>query len=206
MTMLVYSSVSSAGNLYETNSRKYGVDPYLIQAIAYVESAGRPWTINIDGEAFGFNNRNDVIKYLRHVESRPWMVSVTLNGKTTYRWFATEQKAQEQYHSYVASLGTTSRIRARKVNPNNTDIGLMQVNWRYHGNQVGVTQEELLDPSVNMDYATRLLAGLIRQHGVWPGIARYHSSKSLNQKIYQQKIWTAYQRLKAHSRVDIASN
>jgi soluble lytic murein transglycosylase-like protein len=55
------------------------------------------------------------------------------------------------------------------------DLGCMQINHRYHGDQFR-SVDEMLDPRLNVDYAARFLADLKRQHLSWSmAVARYHA-------------------------------
>lgn len=66
------------------------------------------------------------------------------------------------------------------------DVGCMQINERYHGSHfAGVS--EMFDPRRNVDYATRFLVDLKRQHMSWSmAVARYHAGPDNDpaQKIY----------------------
>lgn len=58
------------------------------------------------------------------------------------------------------------------------DIGLMQVNWRYHKDRLG-SPWQALDPYHNVRTAAKILAALYRETGSWfDAIGRYHSPGS----------------------------
>lgn len=56
------------------------------------------------------------------------------------------------------------------------DVGLMQINWRWHGHRVS-TPAQLLDPRTNVQIGAELLAAAIRSapHDLALGIGRYYS-------------------------------
>jgi soluble lytic murein transglycosylase-like protein len=66
------------------------------------------------------------------------------------------------------------------------DLGCMQINQRYHGDQF-TSLEAMLDPEKNVDYAARFLAQLHAKHVTWTmAVARYHAGPNNNpaQKRY----------------------
>lgn len=55
------------------------------------------------------------------------------------------------------------------------DLGCMQINHRYHGDQFR-SVDDMLDPRRNVDYAARFLAQLHAKHETWSmAVARYHA-------------------------------
>ncbi|MEX0955125.1 MAG: lytic transglycosylase domain-containing protein [Rhizobiaceae bacterium] len=66
------------------------------------------------------------------------------------------------------------------------DLGCMQINHHYHGDQFR-SPREMLDPAKNVDYAARFLKKLHGQHETWSmAVARYHAGPNNNpaQKRY----------------------
>jgi soluble lytic murein transglycosylase-like protein len=66
------------------------------------------------------------------------------------------------------------------------DLGCMQINQRYHGDQFS-SLDAMLDPEKNVDYAARFLARLHAKHVTWTmAVARYHAGPNNNpaQKRY----------------------
>jgi hypothetical protein len=193
-------SGSASASLYETFAAKYGLDPYLIKAVAYVESQGKPWTINMDGLPVMFDNKRDAVAFVQARQDSPWYVAVRIReGSFDYQWFSSPVDAGVYYQVALRKYGARNVYTAR-INPENVDIGLMQINWRQHREHARLTLEELFDPILNMDYASGLLADLIHKNGAWKGIALYHSKRPVNQSIYTKRIWKAYQGLLAADR------
>ncbi|WP_031268439.1 MULTISPECIES: transglycosylase SLT domain-containing protein [unclassified Labrenzia] len=55
------------------------------------------------------------------------------------------------------------------------DIGCMQINHHYHGDQFR-SVEQMLEPRANVQYAARFLKDLRRRQGSWTmAVARYHA-------------------------------
>jgi soluble lytic murein transglycosylase-like protein len=76
--------------------------------------------------------------------------------------------------------------RARSKGTKLIDLGCMQINHHYHGDQFR-SPREMLDPAKNVDYAARFLKKLHGQHETWSmAVARYHAGPDNNpaQKRY----------------------
>jgi len=195
-TILLLSPLCAQANLYELFAKKYGLDPYLIKSVAWVESQGHPWTINMDGMPFSFTSKQEAILFVKERRVTPCYVLQTAQGKRLgMTWFASEVESQRQHKAVKTIQGTKGMVTSACLNPYNVDIGLMQINWRYHQKTAGFTVDELFDPVFNLDYASRFLAQLIRDNGTWPGIVKYHSNRPVNQALYAQRIWKAYRGL-----------
>lgn len=65
--------------------------------------------------------------------------------------------------------------RARDDGKKLIDLGCMQINHHYHGDQFR-NPREMLDPAKNVDYAARFLKRLRGEHQTWSmAVARYHA-------------------------------
>jgi soluble lytic murein transglycosylase-like protein len=76
--------------------------------------------------------------------------------------------------------------QARKDGAKLIDIGCMQINHYYHGDQFHSVRE-MFDPHLNVDYAARFLKDLRAKEGSWTlAAARYHAGPNNNpaQKQY----------------------
>jgi hypothetical protein len=70
----------------------------------------------------------------------------------------------------------------------NIDIGVMQINWHWHGRNFSGL-DEMITPEYNIKYAAKFLNSLYKRHGSWSKAVRhYHSSNSDRQKLYAKKI------------------
>ncbi len=70
----------------------------------------------------------------------------------------------------------------------NLDVGCMQINLKWHGSKFKNILD-VLDPMVNVSYATSFLYELHSNFGNWDeAIKRYHSSKPKKNLKYHQKV------------------
>ena len=81
---------------------------------------------------------------------------------------------------YASSLAKALSFTKSKINSGvtNIDLGVMQLNYRWHGNQFA-SLEEMLTPEKNINYAARLLKSLYDQHGNWQNAIRHYHSANL---------------------------
>lgn len=87
--------------------------------------------------------------------------ALNIEGRTVFA--GSRREALEQF--------AEARRSGRKL----IDLGCMQINHHYHGENFA-TPADMLDPARNVDYAARVLAGLHRRHGNWSmAVARYHA-------------------------------
>lgn len=95
---------------------------------------------------------------------------------------------------YASSLAKALSIAKRKINSGvtNIDLGVMQLNYRWHGNQFA-SLEEMLMPENNINYAARLLRSLYEQHKNWQKAIRYYHSANLkHSRQYSRKVATVW--------------
>lgn len=98
---------------------------------------------------------------LRSRQSRPWPWTLNVAG------------VPRRYPTRIAAYkGLTSFLEhgVRSI-----DVGLMQVNWRYHKDKLG-SPWQALDPYHNVRTGAKILASEYRETGDWfTAIGRYHS-------------------------------
>jgi len=82
-----------------------------------------------------------------------------------------------------------SKINDAKNNGiDNIDVGVMQINYRWHGEEFD-SIEEMLNPKRNITYAAKLLKSLKARQGTWyEAVKYYHSAKPEYHKIYSRKV------------------
>ena len=74
----------------------------------------------------------------------------------------------------------------------NIDVGVMQLNIRWHRENFG-SIEEMLDPKKNIEYAASFLLTLYKKYGDWHKAVRlYHSSTAEYHRKYSRKITLAW--------------
>jgi soluble lytic murein transglycosylase-like protein len=87
--------------------------------------------------------------------------AMNIEGKAYF-----ENNAQE-----VMSRFSQARSRGAKL----IDLGCMQINYHFHGENFA-SPGEMLDPKKNVEYAARFLANLHSRHETWTmAVARYHA-------------------------------
>ena len=70
----------------------------------------------------------------------------------------------------------------------NIDVGVMQLNYRWHGGEFD-SLVEMLIPESNINYAAKLLGSLYARHGTWHKAVRYyHSATPKHHKKYSRKV------------------
>ena len=79
-----------------------------------------------------------------------------------------------------------------KSGVSNIDIGIMQINYRWHRDAFR-DLNAMLDPSKNIAYAARLLKNLKERFGDWQtAIRHYHSSNLKHSSSYSRKVTLAW--------------
>ena len=120
----------------------------------------------------------ELLLAISHVESGFHPHAINISGESFF------------LSSHNEALGLLLRSR------NNVDIGLMQVNWGYWGDKVGVSKSELLDPQLNVLVGAKILDHCVRVSGSWwKGVALYHSPHDARQREYVEKVWQSYRRV-----------
>jgi soluble lytic murein transglycosylase-like protein len=90
--------------------------------------------------------------------------ALNLEGNTVYS--LDKQQAIERFHA------------ARAAGLKLIDVGCMQLNWHFHGENFS-SVADMLDPHRNVDYAARFLGELKAREGSWTlAVARYNAGKN----------------------------
>lgn len=71
---------------------------------------------------------------------------------------------------------------------NNVDIGLMQVNYKYWGKELGLSKENLLKPDVNIAAGSAILKNRIDKDGEYWGLGHYHSFTPDKARLYAETV------------------
>ncbi len=70
---------------------------------------------------------------------------------------------------------------ARREGRQLIDMGCMQINHHFHGENFSSAQE-MLDPRRNVEYAAKFLRNLHDRHETWTmAVARYHAGRTMTQ-------------------------
>jgi len=108
----------------------------------------------------------------------PWAMNV--DGKALY--FVSRQEADTHL----------DRLLAAGEKP---DIGLMQVNWRYHRHKLGDIRQAF-DPWLNLRAGATVLREAYRATGDWwTAVRRYHSGTPTRAEAYRARVLRWYARL-----------
>lgn len=203
--------------LIDAAARRHGVDPIVMRSVVEKETQKQPWAFNCDGEGFYFNSKEQAVIALWQISQNPWLVKIGVsNDETLRQFFPSESQARAFLGAYRAAQYRVGRPQAtlradvgKSVSPGqarirqlwviNTDIGIAQVNYRFHG----VTRarvQQWFDPSYNLDYA----ASLIAQHkqsgrSDIEAAADYHSKTPDVRAVYMKQLLPIYQREKARA-------
>ncbi len=83
-----------------------------------------------------------------------------------------------------------------KAGRSSIDIGLMQVNWRYHRERLG-TPWQALDPYFNLRVGAEILQGCYRnEHDWWVSVGCYHAPANRHRaNEYRRRVVSRWQRI-----------
>jgi hypothetical protein len=151
------------------------------QALCAAETAKAERTYSIPSQLLDAISLVESGKYdpeSRAVLAWPWTVMAEGEG----RYFPTKAEA----------VAEVRKLKARGVK--NIDVGCMQVNLMYHGDQFA-SIEEAFEPSSNVAYAARFLRGLFSSTNHWATAASYYHSQTPHlAAAYREKlmkVWNA---------------
>ncbi|MGE8063958.1 lytic transglycosylase domain-containing protein [Pseudomonas sp. NPDC089569] len=215
------ASASPYDPLIDYVATQKGVDPIVLRTIAAQESNKNPWTFNADGEGFQFGDKNSAVQTLWALTKFPWMVKFVSSRKTmTRRFFANQLEAQsfaETVRRSNSGNGTAfllrtddskdvepGQVRFRQLRLINTDIGIAQINYRWHGQGIATVQQ-WFDPRFNLNYAADHLADLKKKYGSdLAAVGYYHSSTPAHRKRYIADFMPKYKTEKRNASVPLA--
>ena len=111
---------------------------------------------------------------------RPWPWALNINGEGHY--FTSQQEALQALQVALANANSS------------VDIGLMQINWRYHHAALG-SAWQALDPYHNLRVAAAILRDCLNEHTGWLQTAGcYHApNDSTRAQAYARRVqqhWT----------------
>ncbi|HEC1424337.1 TPA: hypothetical protein R1W95_001125 [Pseudomonas aeruginosa] len=214
---------SQYDSLIDAAARSKGIDPIVLRALAQKESGKHPWTFNCDGEGFYFESKNEAVWALWQISKNPWMAKVKpLKGKTVRQFFSNRQDAIAFMNSYKAAQVRagmqpitvrndnlkelkSGQGRVRQLWVLNTDIGIAQVNYRFHGVTKARVQQ-WFDPAFNLSYAASEVARhKSRGKSDIEAAGDYHSKTPSVRAVYMKALLPIYQREKARAHPALAN-
>lgn len=170
--MVFISGVVYANKDIDVSAKEHINDGSL--CLAAVEKASADYGVNLN-----------LLQTISAVESGQWneMHNVyvawpwTVNAKGKGYYFKTREEAVAAAKKFIAQ-GITS-----------IDVGCMQVNMKYHGQEFS-SIEEALDPQKNVSYSAKFLRSLYKRNGNnWKVAAKkYHSNNPEEGKLYTQRL------------------
>lgn len=195
--------------MVEAAARRYGISPSIPMAIIRHESNINPHALNIDGEGFLLNSRYEAESRWSNIAKNPWMVKLRLENNQFYRSFFLNYSDAASWAQKIAKSSphkpkilekkvinpSKKTIILRKINVKNTDLGLGQTNYIYHGQKYSnkISFFDWLDPSINIEYTTLLLSRLIKKHkSPIKAMGHYHNKKPKIQSRYLKQVIPLY--------------
>jgi hypothetical protein len=212
--MNAQSFASPFDPMIDNAAARHGVNRLVLRAITEQESQKNPWTFNADGEGFKFQSKQQAVAALWAINQSPWMAKVVPSpgaGPMVRRFFTTANAAQAFINGYQRSLGQQGKLpliqrsdagkevnkgqaRVRMLWMYNTDIGIAQVNYRFHARDIRSVQY-WFDPAFNLDYAARLLAKHKAKYGDdLTAAGYYHSGTDEFRRAYMKAIIPLYKK------------
>lgn len=197
--VLVAGEALAQDDLFERTAKKHDLSAELLRSIALVESNMHPWAVNINLEGFRPESPWQAVQLIQRVQRRPWLLKVFYKDTNHRLFFRSGRDAQ------FALLQLRARARfldaevpqqweIRKLDVRSVDIGLMQINWKFHGEHFD-SMQALFDPATNLDYAARFLKSLLKEHGdLEQAVAHYHSNTEEFQNRYLQAFRQVYEK------------
>lgn len=134
-------------------------------------------------------------------ESGRW--SKEHSARTAWPWTIYAEGRGRYLPSKAAALAEIRGLRAKGVR--NIDIGCMQVNFHFHGEQFDDINQ-MIDPAYNADYAARFLKDLQGETATWTeAVGFYHSRTPSNSKPYRNRVLDFWLERNGHAPTGSAS-
>lgn len=101
---------------------------------------------------------------------------------TAWRYASLIYHASQKYKlnplEIVALITAESSFKAKSVNKKTGDYGLGQINWEYWGKPLGLTRQDLMDPSINIVMTCHVYKFFGEDFG------KYHRGNGIQSKAY----------------------
>lgn len=184
-----------ASDIFERVGAAYGLDATLLRSISLTESQLYPWTMNFGGASFYLPDRQAVVETFQNSRKRPWLVTVSYSDSRGDRRIFFERPGNARlYRTRIQRRPSVASAQIRRLDPDNVDIGLMQVNWGWHGSNFA-SIDEMSQVTRNIMYAAKMLREQIDTFGIFKGVGYYHSRSSPRWRNYYRKVHRSYARL-----------
>lgn len=195
LILLTSTGGAYAESVFDSAGELYGVDPNLLRSISMTESSIYPWTLNFGGNALYLPDRTALVRTFKASRSRPWLVTVVYRDtRPSRRIFF---RGSSEARAYGLRMRARAKVRSadvKRIDIENVDIGLMQVNWRWHGKEFS-SIEQMSQTHANVMYAARMLRSQIKDYGLFRGVGYYHSRTAPRWRNYYRKVRRSYAKL-----------
>jgi hypothetical protein len=139
-----------------------------------------------------------LVQAISLAESGRWLGG----GRDSRAWPWTVTSGTDNFYlpTKQAAIAKVRELQAR--GRTNIDVGCMQVNLHYHGDQFA-SLEEAIDPARNVQYGASYLRSLREQTNSW-GIAtaRYHSRNKGRGEAYRSKVYRLWNEVRKQTSQD----
>ncbi len=135
------------------------------------------------GVEYGVNF--DLLQTISAVESGRW--DNLQNRYVAWPWTVNVKGKGYYFSSKDEAVKAVREFQAKGIN--SIDVGCMQINLKYHGNEFS-SIEDALDPVKNVKYSAKFLRSLYSRNGnSWKKAAKkYHSSHPKRGEAYTQRL------------------
>lgn len=213
--------------LIDVTASRNGVDRIVLRTIAQQESGKHPWVFNSDGESFRFASKKQAVNALWSLTKLSWMAKVCPpagDGAVIRRFFSSKSSAQAFVNAYQGARSRAGKgflrqrtdseksvdkgeVRIRQLWLLNTDIGIAQISYRFHGRSKASVQR-WFDPAFNLNYAAAFLSRLKTKHGSdFEAAGYYHSTTQSLRNKYMVSFRKNYAKEKASAQtLSVATN
>ncbi len=193
-------SAIQAQDLFKLAANTHQLKPELLRSIAEMESQLHPWAVNLNWEGFKPDSKREAIELIEQAQEKPWLLKLEYGEDDAHRMFySSEKDAREALKDILTTAQALDIPRpqnweVRLLDTRSVDVGMMQINWKFHGRHFE-SLEELFDPKVNILYAAKYLRKLIWRHGkIEQAVAFYHSNTHHFQSKYLALFRPIYQK------------
>ncbi|MCP5019107.1 MAG: transglycosylase SLT domain-containing protein [Ketobacter sp.] len=199
LTLIWAPATLLADTLFAQAASQYQLKPALLKSIAEMESQLHPWAVNLNWEGFKPRSKADAVALVKATQNKPWLLRLDYPDTSQRLFFRNRQDAaaaleQTKNNATLLGINRPSDWEIRKLDTRSVDIGLMQINWKFHGRHFD-SLEQLFEPKTNVMYAAKYLHKLLRRHGSTErAVAFYHSNTQQYQAKYLSLFRPIYQK------------
>ena len=198
--LILFSILSSAqaqmaaqpdtDRLFLQAAKSHNLKTELLLSIAQMESQLHPWAVNLNWEGFKPETKHDALELIKAAQDKPWLLKLEYGKDDHHRlFFRSEKDAEDALNDVINNakllgIAAPKQTEIRLLDTRSVDIGLMQINWKFHGRHFD-SIEQLFEPEINVNYGAKYLSKLIWRHGnLEQAVAFYHSNTQHFQAKY----------------------